>query len=315
MSNETKEAPPDKSVAKVKEEHLGVRTSGGALTRLEPKNFQELEHIAQILGKSDIVPKEMIGKPANILLALMFGNEIGLTPAQALQNIMVVNGRPTLWGDAVMGLVESSGQQEWWKDAYNPALDGGTWSFTTKRKGRDPVTRTFSEKDAVAAKLDKKEGPWQQYKPRMKFHRARSWALRDVYPDILKGIRVFEEERDVINLEAAPGRTYVMPGDPPAAAAVETTAAAAAAPAIKTDGEIISFQVSGAATTDFDGNPDCFVIRDRSEPPVKYFTDNEAYFKLAKAAKESGASLAGVFGEKTIEKTSYRWLLALQLKG
>jgi hypothetical protein len=45
----------------------------------------------------------------------------------------------------------------------------------------------------------------------MLFHRARSWALRDAFADILKGIRYFEEERDVIILEKQTDKTYAMP--------------------------------------------------------------------------------------------------------
>lgn len=314
MSNETTEAPPAKTVAK----HIGERTTSGALTRLTPKSFTELEHIASVLGKSDIVPKDLIGKPANILLCLMFGDEIGLTPAQSLQNVMVVNGRPTLWGDAVMGLVESSGLQELWADKFDPALDGGTWIFTTKRRGRDPVVRTFSMKDAAAAKLDKKAGPWQEYTKRMLFNRARAFALRDVYPDVLKGIRVFEEERDVIDLEASTGKTYEMPKENPAPIPTTATpAAAAAAPAPepkKVEGEPIAFKVGGAATSDFNGE-EAYVIRDTSDPAVKYFTNQESHFNLAKAAKESGATIAGIWVEKTAGKTAHRWLLALTLKG
>lgn len=319
MGNDLAETPPAKAVVK----HAGEKLSG--LARLVPQNFTELEHIAQILGKSDIVPKDLVGKPANILLAMMFGNEIGLTPAQSLQSVMIVNGRPSLWGDAVMGLVESSGLQDAWTDKYDPAIEGGIWAFTTKRRGRDPVTRTFSMKDAIAAKLDKKPGPWQEYTKRMLFNRARAFALRDVYPDVLKGIRIFEEERDVIDLQTTQTKTYAMPGA--AESPVEKTAAPAAAAAAPTPapvvvpqtdkpvGDVIELQVSGAATTDFDGNPDCFVIRDRSEPAIKYYSDSEAYFTLAKAAKESGAKLAGIWTEKPSGKTKVRWLLALTQKG
>ena len=181
------------------------KNEGRALTAagtnsLVPQNFADAEHIALSLAKSDIVPKELIGKPANILLVLMFGAELDMSPAQRLQNIMIVNGRPSLWGDAVMGKVEASGLQDAWRDEYDPNVGGGTVSFTTKRKGREPITRTFSMEDAKKANLAGKPGPWTQYPKRMLFHRARSWALRDAYPDVLKGIRVYEEDRDMIEM-------------------------------------------------------------------------------------------------------------------
>lgn len=295
------------------EKHRGEKTSGGQIARLEVKSFTELENVSIILGKSDIVPKDMIGKPANIFLALMFGNEIGLTPAQALQNVMVVNGRPTLWGDAVMGLVEASGLQDWWKYEYKADLDGGTAVFTTKRKGRDPVTQTFSRKDAEQAKLWAKEGPWQGYPKRMLFHRARSWALRDVYPDVLKGIRVFEEERDIIEGEVVPEKkTYEVPKEtviPPAAGAAATEPAAPAKP----EGKEETFKVaSGATTSEIEGAG--FVIRDDQEPQSKYYHDNPDWHSMAKGAKEAKTFVTGTWIDKPTKKGPIRWLTAFSLK-
>lgn len=321
MTTETKSDPGAESA----KELAGTRMPQGGLTRLEPKSFGELTSLANILATSDIVPKDLRGKAANVLLVLMFGNEIGISAAQALQNVMVVNGRPSLWGDAVMGLVLASSVYEDSKDEFDERTMTAT--FAAKRKGKDWVKRSFSKADAELAKLWGKEGPWQQYPKRMLFHRARSWALRDSFADVLKGLRYFEEERDVINMARGGEKEYAMPGEKKPDAPIETTATKtepaaegtkvapnAPEPEKKAEGEIVAFKVSGAATTDFDGNPDCFVIRDRSEPPVKYFSDKEAHFTLAKAAKESGAELGGIWTEKPSGKHKVRWLLALQAK-
>ena len=324
MSNETMDAG-----AKSAKDLAGTRLpANNGLIRLQPTTFPEMIQLAKILAVSDIVPKDLRGKEANVLLVLMFGNEIGITAAQALQNVMVVNGRPSLWGDAVMGLVLASSVYEDSQDSFDPTKDGGTATFRSKRKGKDWVVRTFSMKDAAKAKLDKKEGPWQEYPTRMLFHRARSWALRDSFADVLKGFRYYEEERDTINMEKTGEREYAMPTEKVTAAPapVETTATAAApaaaAPAPtpapetekKPEGIIFEIQVSGAATADYEGDPDWFAIRDRSEPVVKYLTNNPEHFKLAKAAKESGAKLAGVCVEKQAGKNTVRVISAMQAK-
>jgi len=219
------ETTTGKEVAIPKPRNDGIKTTGGQLARLNPQSFGELEHMAQVLGKSDIVPRELIGKPANILLVLMFGNEIGLSAAQSLQNVMVVNGRPSLWGDAVMGLVLASEHYEDSKDEFDPTTMTAT--FRAKRKGKDWTVRTFSKQDAMDASLWTKPGPWKQYPKRMLFHRARSWALRDAFADVLKGIRYFEEDRDIINLENSGDKTYEMPkatAEPAAPVEVATVA-------------------------------------------------------------------------------------------
>ncbi len=198
-----------KEIAVPKTKHAGEKLTGGVISRLEPQTFGELEHLANVLAKSDIVTKELIGKPANVLLVLMAGNEIGLTAGQSLQSIMVVNGRTSLWGDALMGKVLASPVYESSRDEFD--FKTMTATFTVKRKGQEPLTRTFSQADAVKAGLWTKAGPWTNYPRRMLFHRARSWALRDAFADVLKGLRYYEEERDIINLEKTTGMTYEMP--------------------------------------------------------------------------------------------------------
>lgn len=183
------------------------------VTSLMPANLGEANDIAVMLAKSDAIPKEFMGKPANVLLAVMHGHAVGLTPAQALSSIMVVNNRCSIWGDALLGIVKTSSEYEWSRDGYDPNVEGGTAWFEVKRKGEEPLKRTFSVEDAKTAGLNGKPGPWQQYKKRMLYMRARAFALRDAFGDVLKGLRVAEEERDLITVEAT-----VHTGDKSAAA-------------------------------------------------------------------------------------------------
>jgi len=148
---------------------------------------------ADILAKSTIVPKEFLGNPGNILVAIQWGLELGLQPLQAMQNIAVINGRPSLWGDAVIALVRSSPLCEY---VYETD-DGETASCRVKRVGEDEQTRTFSMTDAQQAGLKGKQGPWAQYPKRMRQMRARSFALRDVFPDVLRGMPMAEEVQDI----------------------------------------------------------------------------------------------------------------------
>lgn len=56
--------------------------------------------------------------------------------------------------------------------------------------------RTFTKDDAIKSKLWGKAGPWQQYPDRMLQMRARGFAIRDAFPDAIKGIITYEELRD-----------------------------------------------------------------------------------------------------------------------
>jgi hypothetical protein len=66
-----------------------------------------------------------------------------------------------------------------------------------KRHGSTAVTAHFSVLDAKKGGLWTKAGPWQTYPRRMLQMRARSFALRDCFPDILKGLISVEEAMDL----------------------------------------------------------------------------------------------------------------------
>ena len=160
---------------------------------LTPKSLDEAMRFADILAKSSIVPKDFSGNPGNILVAIQWGLELGLQPMQAMQNIAVINGRPALWGDAVIALVRSSPLCEYIYETD----DGETATCRVKRRGEEEQVRTFSMADAKIAGLLGKAGPWTQHPKRMRQMRARAFALRDVFPDVLRGMPVAEEVRDM----------------------------------------------------------------------------------------------------------------------
>lgn len=160
---------------------------------LTPKSLDEAMRFAEILSESTIVPKDFARNPGNILVAIQWGLELGLQPMQAMQNIAVINGRPSLWGDAVIGIVRSSPVCEYIYESD----DGDTATCRVKRRGEDEQIRTFSMEDAQKAGLQGKQGPWTQYPKRMRQMRARAFALRDVFPDVLRGMPIAEEVQDM----------------------------------------------------------------------------------------------------------------------
>jgi hypothetical protein len=112
----------------------------------------------------------------------------------ALQRIAVINGRPSIWGDGAMGLVRASGLCEYVYEAIDGDGDHMVAVCRVKRKGeKNPIERTFSVADAKKAGLWGKAGTWQQYPKRMLQMRARAFALRDLFADVLGGLYIAEE--------------------------------------------------------------------------------------------------------------------------
>jgi hypothetical protein len=184
-----------------------MATAGFALA---PTNFAEAYKIAQMLSQSAFVPAMYRGKPNDCLAAMAFGQEVGLSPLQALQGVLVINGRPSLWGDSLLGVIRSNASVLSVSESITGEGEEIVATCTIRRKRGvlngnvevEETTRTFSVADAKAAKLWGKKGkdgqdtPWITYPKRMLQMRARSWAIRDSCADISKGIAMAEEQFD-----------------------------------------------------------------------------------------------------------------------
>jgi hypothetical protein len=172
---------------------------------LMERRLELAQQIATKLAASNLVPEEYRGRPDDCFVAVQMGAELGMGPFQAVQSISVINGRPALWGDGLLGVVRASKKCEYIRESFDP--DTQTAICETKRVGDEkPILRTFSRADAVKAGLigSKTSGhsPWAKYEARMLQMRARSWCLRDAYADVLRGLSSAEELMDVENDKA-----------------------------------------------------------------------------------------------------------------
>lgn len=162
-----------------------------------PVTLDEAMRFSEMLSKSQMVPKAYQGKPEDVLVAVQWGKELGLAPLQALQNIACINGKPSVYGDAAMALVQASPVCEDIEEYFEgEGTPNPVAVCVAKRKGRKPVIAKFSVEDAKRAGLWGKGGPWQAYPKRMMQMRARGFALRDAFPDVLKGLITAEEAAD-----------------------------------------------------------------------------------------------------------------------
>lgn len=179
---------------------------------LAPTDFDGLWRMSQIMHKSGLMPKGLNTAEA-VFVAVQMGLEVGLSPMAAVQNIAVINGRPAIWGDAVLALVRGSGLLEDFREELAVTADNTTATCVAVRMGqKSAISRSFSVDDAKRANLWGKDGPWKQYPKRMLQMRARSWVLRDGFSDVLRGFRQAEEVSDVdIDLDKAQGYSFAQP--------------------------------------------------------------------------------------------------------
>lgn len=190
-------------------------TTGGFAKAIVPQNIEEAFRLAKVIAMAKWAPKSYQIDPKNanagfdenkILLGIMHGLEVGLTPIAALQSIAVINGTPSIWGDGALAIVQASGMLEDFKEL--PLFDEKQritgYQCAAKRRGvPTPFISQFTLDDAAKADLLTKSGPWQQYRSRMLQMRARAWTLRAGFADVLRGLSIAEEAQDT-PVEAAP---------------------------------------------------------------------------------------------------------------
>ena len=164
---------------------------------MTPSTFNEAKEFSELVSKSDFVPVNYKGKPADILICIQMGHEVGLKPIQALQNIAVINGKPSLYGDSAIALCrinpDFAGIEEQIVGSGAERKAVCTVQRLVKATNKiEKTIREFAWSDATRAGLTNR-GPWKSYPDRMLQMRARGFALRDAFPDSLKGLITREE--------------------------------------------------------------------------------------------------------------------------
>jgi hypothetical protein len=201
---------PPTEIAKIERTETQLTRSGFA-----PTSWIEAKEFAEYMSKSDMVPRQYVGKPANIMVAMQHGMELGLPPMQALQSIAVINGTPSIFGDSMLAVVMAHPDFVRHEEFIEGEGDARVAVFVIERRGHKPHTSKFSVEDAKRADLwdtrktvqrknrdtgsnydTPNDSPWYCYPERMLKFRARGFGLRDKFPDALRGIKMAEEVSD-----------------------------------------------------------------------------------------------------------------------
>lgn len=168
--------------------------TGGKVAGIVPTSIEEVFRLATAIAKSGMAPRDM-STPEKLTVAILHGLEIGIPPMMAINKIAVVNGRPTLWGDAIPAILLSRGFAI--REAFYGEDEDRFAQCIVVRPNGDQITRNFSVADAKIAGLWGKQGPWKQYPDRMLQMRARGLASRDGAADALSGLYLEHEVLDI----------------------------------------------------------------------------------------------------------------------
>lgn len=157
------------------------------------RTLEDAYRFGKLVAASQLCPPG-IKTAEQVVIAIQFGAELGFSPLQALQSVAVINGRPTVFGDAMMAVCVRRG--DWDGSVFSETIEGDRENMvaccTVGRRGWNPVTERFSWRDAVKGGLSERD-TYKQNPASMLKRRARSRALRTVFADVLSGIPADDE--------------------------------------------------------------------------------------------------------------------------
>lgn len=179
---------------------------GGRPAPLVPRTFIEAQAFCGALATSDLIPQKLKDRAADVLVLVLAGMEIGLTPLASIRLHHVIEGVPRLSADGMAAIVMTSGECDYLECTESTELRC-TW--ITKRRGRPERSCTWTIERAKRAGLTEKKnrdgspGMWVKYPENMLSARAKAELCRLVYPDVVAGLVSREEahDRDFIDAE------------------------------------------------------------------------------------------------------------------
>ena len=149
--------------------------------------FMDTAKVAQVLARTQFVPEPMRGQPENIAAAMMKSLELGIDPLDGLANLHVVKGKIGFSAEFMRRRILEAG--------HELVIDEST-DDRCKIRGRragttEWQTATFTADQARKAKIMLGDYPADKL-----VARASSRLCRRVFPDVLAGANIIDDEDD-----------------------------------------------------------------------------------------------------------------------
>lgn len=191
---------------------------GQAVERMDVKrevmSFEKLMDMANMLAKSTIVPLAYQNRPENTFVALDMASRMGVSPMVVMQNLYIIQGRPSWSGQAMASMIRNSAEFRNVELHYvgQPMTDSWGAYITAERASNGQPIKGGTVTIAIAKKegwFQKTGSKWQTMPELMLAYRAYAWFGRVFCPEILMGLQSTEEVYDVAEpVKATPINPY-----------------------------------------------------------------------------------------------------------
>jgi hypothetical protein len=179
-------------------------------TSLAPQTLPELMHFAKTFAEADLLPKHLRGRPADLAVTVMYGNELGLTPMQSIYGIDCIEGKPSPKAITAHALVLRSGLVK--KFECLKTTNEECIYFGERSDRPDKLELSYTIQDAERAELTRKDN-WRKNPKAMLRARAKMQLAKELWPDVVSNIIDPDDVDDV------GGGGFTAPPPPPGATA------------------------------------------------------------------------------------------------
>jgi len=162
--------------------------------------FELMQRAAQLLASSAMVPKEYQGNVANATIALEIAARIGASPLMVMQNLFMVHGKPSWSSQFIIAAINGTGRfsplrfDVTGEGDKKQCIAWATEKATGDRLESPPVTLEMARKEGWLTKAGSK---WATMPDLMLRYRAATFFCRLYVPEVLMGMKTFEEVIDI----------------------------------------------------------------------------------------------------------------------
>ena len=163
-------------------------------------NFQMAYQMAKALASSTIVPRDYQNNPSNCLIAIEQAQRLGVSPMMVMQNLYVIQGRPSWSSKFLIAAINNSGKLdiELQFDEQNDK-EGKPFSclcWTTKGGRRVEGMRVDMDMAKAEGWISKNGSKWRTMPKLMLRYRAASFFSNLNCPELTLGLYTQEEAVD-----------------------------------------------------------------------------------------------------------------------
>jgi hypothetical protein len=214
--------------------------AGASVSAIVPSTIEETWRLATMIVQAGLAPQALVGREpvgqdvaqvdfdawakkatSAVAIVIMSGAELSLPPMVSLRSFTVIGGKPALYGDGIINVVRRSRKAAYVRTGYDAERKVG-WCEAKRsdtgeekrvefsmedaaRAGLLPYTTTVRRKFWEGGKEVWKEvphdAPWARYPQRMAPWRAAGYCLRELFADVLGGVRDEFEAAEIATIE------------------------------------------------------------------------------------------------------------------